>query len=147
MYIKGNVMGYSTDFTGELKFKEEMTASELSEIKKFLSEDCREHPEWQNDKLYYVDLEFLDDFSGLRWNGTEKTYGMVEVINMITSNMINRLQYTGFGFTGELQAQGEEFDDRWMLIINGEGIAERKEVSIIGSRVECPNCNHNFTVD
>ncbi len=66
-------MGYSTDFKGELKFNYELKASELNDVKKFFSEDCRDHDEWLNSTgLYYVDLEFTEDFSGIKWNGAEK---------------------------------------------------------------------------
>jgi hypothetical protein len=140
-------MGYSTDFKGELKFAEEMTASGLSEVKKFLESDCREHPEWNNPKGYYVDLMFLDDFSGLKWNGAEKTYGMVEVVNMIITNMRDRLNYVSFGFKGYLEAQGEDMDDRWSLIINSDGMAEKKDLIISGSKVTCPNCECDFRVN
>ncbi len=140
-------MGYSTDFNGELKFKEELRASELSEIKKFLEEDCRNHPEWGNLDLYYVDLELLDDFSGLQWNGAEKTYGMVDVVNMIIKNMRGRLKYTDFGFIGELFAQGEDYDDRWKLVINNEGFAEKREIVIVGETVTCPHCESKFFIE
>ena len=140
-------MGYSTEFNGELKFKNELTASELSEVKKFLGNDCRDHPEWGEPDLYYVDLEFLDDFSGLKWDGAEKTYGMIELVNMITRNMRGRLQYAGFGFTGELFAQGEDYDDRWKLVIDNEGIAKKREVVIVGDTVVCPHCESKFFVE
>ena len=137
-------MGYSTEFKGELKFKEEMSASQLAEIKKFLDGESSDHPEWGNPNNYYVDLEFLDDFSGLKWNGAEKTHGMVEVVNMITANMRERLKYSGFGFYGELNAQGEDMDDRWNLVINDLGVAEKREAVIVGDRACCPECGHNF---
>lgn len=44
-------MGYSTEFKGELKFTTELTASQLAEVKKFLSEDCRSHSEWEIYKI------------------------------------------------------------------------------------------------
>jgi hypothetical protein len=138
-------MGYSTDFKGELKFKEELPASELAEVKKFLDEDSSDHPEWGNIERYYVDLEFLNDFSGLKWNGAEKTYGMVQVVNMIINNMIEHVN-SDFGFTGELQAQGEDMDDRWVLLINDEGMAEKKDIVVTGNKVICPHCKENFII-
>lgn len=140
-------MGYSTEFKGELMFKNELSASELSEVKKFLGEDCRDHPEWGNKKSSYVDLEFLDDFSGLKWNGAEKTYGMVEVVNMIINIMRDRFKRQGFGFVGTLQAQGEDMDDRWALVINSDGTAERKDITLSGNKITCPHCEQDFFVD
>ena len=91
-------MGYSTEFKGEIKFRNELTASQLSDVSAFLTEDCRDHPEWGNTDLYYVDLELLKDFSGLQWNGAEKTYGMVGIVNRITDKM--RKKWLTFEFEG-----------------------------------------------
>ena len=134
-------MGYSTDFKGELKFTEELKASQLAKVKAFLDEDCRDHPEWGNTKLYYVDLELLPDYSGLRWNGAEKTYGMVDVVNLIITNM--RKDMPEFGLEGKLLAQGEDIDDRWELIIQ-DGMAVKKELPHTGSKVICPHCEQHF---
>lgn len=62
-------MGYSTDFKGELKFTRELTGSELATLKGILGEDCRNHPDWDAKNLYHMDLEMLEDFSGIKvWN-------------------------------------------------------------------------------
>jgi len=137
-------MGYSTEFKGELKFIRELTASQLSEVSKFINEDCRDHPEWENTDNYYVDLELLKDFSGLKWNGAEKTYGMVDIVNMIIVNMSKKCP--DFGLVGKLSAQGEDFDDRWSLVVN-DGEAKREEVVIVGAKITCPNCEHVFIVE
>lgn len=63
-------MGYTTNFKGELKFTKELKASELAKLSSMLGEDCREHPEWDYEgPLYYIDLELLEDFSGIKWDG------------------------------------------------------------------------------
>lgn len=134
-------MGYSTDFTEELKFTQELTASQLAKVKNFLGKDCRNHPEWEAPGLTYVDLELLDDFSGLKWDGSEKTYDMVGLVNMIIRNM--RQDMPEFGFTGKLLAQGEDIDDRWELLIE-DGFAIKKDVPQTGSKVTCPHCEEHF---
>lgn len=40
-------MEYNTTFTGELKFVEEATASQLAALNAMFGEDCRDHPEWE----------------------------------------------------------------------------------------------------
>jgi len=136
-------MGYSTDFKGELKFKTELSATQLGVVNSFCGEDCRDHKDWiGSDGLYYVDLELLNDFSGLKWNGAEKTYGMVDLVNMLIMNM--RVQWPDFGFTGKLLAQGEDIDDRWELIISEDGMARRSEVAATGTKIKCPNCECDF---
>ena len=134
-------MGYSTDFEGELKFTEELKASQIAKVQSFLDEDCRDHPEWGNEDLYYVDLEFLPDYSGLKWNGAEKTYGMVEIVNMIIRNM--RTEMPSFGLEGKLLAQGEDVDDRWELVFEN-GIAVKKDLPQNGQKVVCPHCEQHF---
>lgn len=81
-------MGYTTNFKGELKFTKELKASELAKLSSMLGEDCREHPEWDYEgPLYYIDLELLEDFSGIKWDGSEKTYSMTSMVNLIIREM------------------------------------------------------------
>lgn len=136
-------MSYSTDFKGELKFKTELTATQLAKVKAFCGAECREHKDWLGSEgLTWVDLELLGDFSGLRWDGSEKTYDLAEKINMITANM--QQDCPDFGFTGKMLAQGEDVDDRWELIIGVDGKAVRKDVVVTGTRIECPCCGDSF---
>ena len=140
-------MGYSTEFKGEIKFKRELTASQLAEVREFLGEDCRDHPEWEGaENLYGVDLEFNEDFSGLRWNGMEKTYDMVNVVNMIIAN--TRKSIPDFGFTGMLNAQGEDYNDRWTLTFDKKGWAKMVRVPLAGKViVTCPECGGEFFLE
>jgi len=137
-------MGYSTQFTGELKFNEELLASDLAFVKSFFGEDVREHPEWGIKDLYYMDLTFNNDMSGVKWDGSEKTYGMVEQVNLIAREMQKRRP--NFHFVGTLNAQGEDAEDRWTLVINTEGIAEKIKVAIAGPVAECPHCGGRVVV-
>jgi len=50
-------MGYSTTFKGELKFTTDLTGRQLVKVKSFLGQDCREHPEWGDLGMKYLDLE------------------------------------------------------------------------------------------
>lgn len=144
-------MGYSTEFTGEMKFKTELSASQLAKVKSFLDEDIREHPEWQgsvvpNDAwIYYIKLEFLDDFSGLRWSGVEKTNGLHAMLNLITLEM--RKEYPDFCLEGSMMAQGEDVEDRWQIIIDDTGMAQKIDIVIMGSRVTCPHCEQEFILE
>lgn len=70
---------------------------------------------------------------------------MVGVINMITTTM--NKTYPDFCFNGKLLAQGEDIEDRWELIINDEGLAEKKEVAVTGDKIECPHCGEGFIYD
>ncbi len=135
-------MGYSTTFKGELKFTVEPTSSQLAALKKMFGADCRDHPEWKRENLYYVDLEFTDDFSGLCWSGAEKTYALEEIVNLVLEQM--RHKWPFFGLSGQLAAQGEDVEDRWMLIMGKDGLAHKKKLEIIGKKIICPHCERSF---
>lgn len=141
-------MGYNTQFFGELKFKEEPTRAQIAALSKILGEDCRDHPEWGEwaaSGLDYIVLEFTDDFSGVRWAGWEKTYGMVGCVNLVIRLM--QRNWPEFGFTGSLQAQGERVDDRWILIIGEDGWAAEKKIALEGTVIECPHCGESFVLE
>ena len=132
-------MGYKTRFSGELKFNKELSTKELAKVKTFLGEDCRQHPEWGDHDLYWIDLDFTKDFSGIEWKCEDgDSYGMVECVNVIIANM--RKEFPDFGFQGKMIAQGEDIDDRWMLVIENS-IAVKKDFD---ANITCPNCGHHF---
>lgn len=137
-------MGYTTNFEGEFKFKEELTGSQLAKIKSFLGEDCRDHPEWGRTDLTYIDLELLEDFSGLKWDGSEKTYDLVDKINLIIIEM--RKEIPDFDLTGKMSAQGEEIDDKYEIIIK-DGLAVQVDIKPSGTKVLCPHCEESFYLE
>lgn len=142
-------MGYTTNFKGHLNFTSELTASQISFIQKFMGEDIRDHREWwingQDPDLTYIDLELTDEFDGLQWDGSEKTYDLVEKVNFIREHM--RMRWPNFDLQGTLLAQGEEVDDRWRLVCSGSGPAVREDVALSGREVECPHCGENFRLE
>lgn len=138
-----NKMGYSTEFAGELRFTTELTTSQLVKLKSFLGEDCRNHPEWNRSDLTYIDLELTSNFSGLRWDGSEKTYDLTEKVNLIIEEM--QKDYPEFGLEGSILAQGDDSGDRWSLIIENGKAVSREVVSKLSS-IKCPHCNGEFSL-
>ena len=138
-------MGYSTDFSGELRFVHEATVPQLALLNTILGEDCRDHPEWKAGGLYRVDLELTEDFTGIRWNGAEKTYGMVDIVNLILRLM--KEKWPDFGFYGHMVAQGEDIEDRWTLVIDDAGKAGKEPVVVGGVSVACPHCKKTFRIE
>lgn len=136
-------MGYSTEYRGEMKFSKELTASEIAKVNKFLDEDCRDHPEWKNSKnLYYVNLKFNEDYSGLEWDGSEKVDDLTNYINLIIDN----IDIKDFGFKGKILAQGEDIDDRYEIIIK-DGRAFHKDIKPSGEKTTCPHCEKDFYLE
>jgi hypothetical protein len=138
-------MGYHTEFKGKLEFTTEMTATQLAALKKMLGEDCRDHPEYEAPGLYYIDLELMEDFSGLEWSGAEKTYDMEQLVNVVIKQM--RKQWPEFGLSGILAAQGEDIEDRWELRIGDDGFAQKRKIVISGTRIVCPHCEGTIILE
>ena len=136
-------MGYNTDFLGTLDFIEELTASQIVKLRSILGEDCREHPEWKDEKgMTYIDLKLTDDFSGIEWDNSEKSYDMPHKVKLVVRLM--RETWPEFkGVKGKILAQGEDIEDRWELIADGGSVVER-EVPIDGIVVECPHCGEKY---
>ncbi len=137
-------MGYSTSFEGELLFTKELKASQLAKLNTILGEDCRDHPEWNAPNLYYIDLELNQDYTGLKWSGAEKTYGMESCVNVVIQEM--QKDDPEFGLQGTLSAQGEDVGDRWALSIEN-GVAVKTKISLKGKKVTCPHCDEQFLLE
>ena len=104
-------MGYTTEFEGELKFKKELTVSQLAYLKTFLGQDIRDLKLEKDDDeyWYHIDLELTDDFTGLRWDGAEKTYGLNSIVNFITQT----------DFAGEYEGISEGIT--WIHVVTDDG--------------------------
>jgi hypothetical protein len=119
-------MGYHTEFRGSLRFNTKLTETQLSAIKQILREDCRDHPEWGAMDLTYIDLALLSDNSGIQWDGSEKTYQMPELVNVVITQM--RREFPGFGLSGVMTAQGSAVGDLWELYISDDGFARKRNL-------------------
>src|ERR1035437_3372149 len=137
-------MGYTTSFKGVLKFSYELSATQLAAVKAMCGEDCRDYPDWNTKDLYYIDLVLTDDFMGLVWSGAEKTCDMDKLVNVVITQM--RKKWPDFGLTGQLQARGEDADDKWNLLIRN-GLAVKVKVVPKGKPIECPHCHETFRAE
>jgi len=143
-------MGYSTTFNGVLTFKKELTIKEFCKLQTFMGQDCRNHPEWDSGDLTWIDLEIYNNNGvpyGLCWNGSEKTYDLVEKINFIIQEM--RKDFPDFGLEGEMSAVGEDEDDRWRLVINESGFAESRGWVVLPEEdavITCPYCGEQINI-
>ena len=118
-------MGYDTKFKGTLNFNSTLTEKQLIKIKSFLGQDCRNHPEWETQDLTNISLRLLKDNSGLEWDGSQKTSALTEKINFIIAE-IQKI-FPEFGLSGKLLAQGDNIDDRYIIVIEDNKAIEIKE--------------------
>ena len=134
-------MGYNTDFSGVLEFKHPLNLDEQTLLETFLGADCRDHHEWDSGGLTYIDLKLTEEEDGIQWDGSEKTYDLVEKVNLIIKKM--KEASPRFELTGEMFAQGEEVGDIWRLVMK-DGIAVREGIETTKEKVKCPHCQMEF---
>ena len=137
-------MGHNTNYKGILKFKNGVTGRQLAKLNKYLGEDCRDHDDWDSGDLTYIDLEIAKDYVGLQYDGTEKSYDMIEKINFLIEEM--QKTFPEFSLEGKFLAQGEDIDDRYEIIIE-DGIAIKKDMKPSGKKVLCPHCEEHFYIE
>ena len=144
-------MGYTTQFDGELRFIKPLTDEQRIALENIFDEDVRDHEDdWGVDTretyMSYVDLEFNDDNTGMRWNGAEKTYEMDSLINLVLRLM--REKWPDFGVEGKMLAQGESVGDIWTITVDQKtGNVVRTDLELTGKKVECPHCGEEFIVE
>jgi len=145
-------MGNNTEFYGQLSFTKELTGGQLAKLTKILKEDLKKHREWNKyiDKNVYlnsIDISLTEDFSGLEWNGAEKTYLMHEQINFIIKYMKAEVD-SEFGLKGIMEAQ--DFYFMYEIVIREDGLAELVENKLAklktSDRIRCPCCNEEYSI-
>lgn len=137
-------MGYNTEFKGVLTFNSDIKVGALRKLTTYLGEDCREHPEWDRPDLTYINLEITEEYVGLQWNGAEKTYDLVDKVNLVIREM--QKKFPEFALEGELVAQGENMNDRWILKMENN-VAVKKSIVITGEIITCPHCGEKFVLE
>jgi hypothetical protein len=143
-------MGYSTSFEGVIKFSRDLTAAELREINEILEiDDVAEHAKsigfiaTKEDMFSWLALRLAKDFTGLEWDGSEKTYGMITALNVIMQVIKRKIQ--DLSFSGRMTAQGEEVGDIWGIEVS-DGKAVRTELKK-PAMMKCPRCREWFRTE
>lgn len=129
-------MGYNTYFDGELTINNLPKNFEaLDFFDQFLGADCRDYPEWggwyisDNNircELTHINLVWCKQDSTICWNGSEKTYDMDKILNLITK--VTRKLYPGFYFSGELFGRGDAPRDIYFIRFDKEGLAYKVNI-------------------
>lgn len=126
-------MGYSTYFEDEIYISPEPTARVIAFIQNYYDE--------VNDRL---DLEFTKEMMSLHHNGAEKSRLNEEMMQEFIDACVEK--FPNIVFNGTLKASGEEYDDRWLLVVD-ENKARREEQILTGKKVTCPFCEEEFRLD
>jgi hypothetical protein len=140
-------MGYNTDFEGELKFTRELTIDELRTVAEILQEDDAEklaaatgYSPQAGDGYSWINLVLTPDFTGIKWNGGEKTYYMETSLNIVLHAI--RQGIPDLSLSGSFLAQGEDIGDLYGIEIK-DGRAVLVEVKK-PPMMKCPHCREWF---
>lgn len=140
-------MGYTTDFSGSINIEPPLNQKEIDYLNTFFQARHDKHndtmsPQPKNFTSYgkseekfgpWCDLVISDDGKELLWNGAEKSYNMSEWVTYIIEHFIgdNPLSaqndqafdyFVAHTLNGELEAQGEEEDDHWYLVVKNNEV-------------------------
>jgi len=138
-------MGYTTTFQGEIKITPELTAKQIKFIEGMFGDMREWNPvEAERLDLTHFDFEFNDNLDGIRWNGAEKFYNAELCMEYLIDQSLKA--FPELKFNGILQAQGEEYDDRWHLVVKNNKVTKR-EIKLKGRKVECPHCEQEFRLE
>jgi hypothetical protein len=173
-------MGYSTDFTGQIKIEPALSQEEIDFLTKFSNSrrmNCKQGP-------YYVDRggfmgqdhsdplivdynqhprcqpglwckwEPTKDGNYIQWDEGEKFSNSVEWMQYLINHFIGEdpiakkeLPFLNpHKLSGEIQAQGEDYNDRWVLVVS-DNHAKRVDNDRAGKTVCCPHCEEEFTLE
>ena len=138
-------MGYTTDFSGGLKFNRELTHKEWMELKELGNYDSYQ----EGYKKYtdtpdtlpnsYLQWEPNSDGTQYVWNGGEKFYDYIHWLRWVIKHYMKPHDLI---LNGEIRWQGEDMEDVGVIVVVDNKVTTRKLV--IESLCECPNCGHKF---
>jgi hypothetical protein len=124
-------MGYNTTFNGVLKFSRLLTSEEEDYLEETIEwgwvdiTDC-DFPKTPGTNSIRMELMGTGDGMGLEWNGSEKTYDMVDMINYVIWRM--RSKFPDLDFSGNILAQGEWIKDRYEIVVSPGKYAKVKKL-------------------
>lgn len=138
-------MGYTTQFQGKIKIEPELSAKQIKfiegmhgDMRYFAPDDAKRLD------ICWQQWELSADLDALEWDGNEKFYDADKCMEYVIGKCLEK--WPDMKFNGIVQAQGEEFDDRWQLIVKDNTVS-KKEVALKGRVITCPNCEEKFELE
>jgi hypothetical protein len=110
-------MGYHTDFWGSVSVDPPLSPMEVTGLLSFSRE---EHgPDTPG---YYCQWEPTEDGTGIKWDENEKFYDSVPWMAYIIDTF---LAPAGHVVNGTIDAQGEDSEDRWRLVVRDNVVSKQ----------------------
>jgi hypothetical protein len=103
-------MGYTTDFWGSLTPSRELTEEEEQTINDL--QEVRHEDGYEKGRSIWCNWIIED--GELTWNGAEKFYAYVPWLRYLISEYFDKW---GVKLNGEIEYQGEDFDDRGVIFV------------------------------
>ena len=109
-------MGYNTEFQGQFKITPQLDTKVLCEVAEF----CRNRHDNEGPGISgapWCDWMFAHepDCSVMYWNGSEKSYSMLEWALYLKDKFFPESKVEGV-----IQARGEEFSDLWSMVADSK---------------------------
>lgn len=120
-------MGYSTHYKGTIRIYN-LDLERVRILNLYLGKDKREivqHiPPGEDLPFTFFSVELNEEMTALQWDGAEKTYGMLEMLNFL--RLIAQLE---FGEGDNMVCQGDEIEDRYILVVENNEVIKRAIIS------------------
>jgi len=138
-------MGYTTDFDGTIEVVPPLTAEDAAALEAFSEtrhQEVRIGGDFPGIWCNWVPVRQhhwvssaaghrtpVEAYAGIRWNEAEKFYSSAEWMKHIIDNI---LAPKGYMLNGEIEAQGEDPEDRWRLVVkNNKVFRQEAEVKFL----------------
>lgn len=117
-------MGYTTEFYGAFAIDPPLPPELVSRLEEYC---CSRHGEVWADigcPSIWCDWQFSKDGTSMSWNGSEKSYDMLEWAQKLVKELIPAVHQ----LSGYIVAQGEYHKDRWRMVAEGRSIKRQAAV-------------------
>jgi hypothetical protein len=134
-------MSYPMSYSGELKFSHDLSIGQLVELQRIIGEDVRDLPNVvMVGDFGFFDLELLDDYSGIKHDGSESSYHIPDQINTILRHLRDNF-VDAPRLTGVIHGTGREPEDAHRIIVEEVGGARDEKVKMVATtNGNCPHC-------
>lgn len=118
-------MGYTTEFRGHITIQPALSLADYQYLLDLSENDQREKGPWQipgkaEAGHNYCQWTPSKDGTLLAWDGNEKFYHSSEWMQYIVESY---LAPKGYVCNGEIEAQGEDMSDRWLLRVKDSRVS------------------------
>ena len=127
-------MGYTTDFSGSIRIDPPLTKAEQIRVNDF-AEERHEGAEFPGIWCQWVATE---DGTELEWDGGEKFYNSAAWMRWLISTYLADTGLATHTLNGEIDAQGEDPDDRWRLYVVDNVVSVETAEFVFGDPVVEP---------